>query len=449
MDNKYMDDKYIEELLDENKVYTRIQKNFNFSSDKGIESTEKLLKIFAVVFLGIAIIASVAYLVLAAETPALILGALFFGGFFGFFGGMAVKLLKSINGEYEKFLTYVEEEKKKDQTEREKFLKKHPHWQEEKFFRQMRDEGIENIDSKANIARLKLVTKKLGIKKTQEELIEAFNIGKSETEKFEHKEEMSALKKEERALDTEYNKYIKFVGRKKSEQIIKDSIKECKTIIQECEADEESVRSGGEAFYLANRQKESSWAIHGGIASGIAGGAIGVAAAIDTERRNIEKREQNAKLLQATAALSVMQLEQIWKEKSSAQEKLDFWEVEKELNEKRLIEEVDEWILLSKLNLEVKSFENLSTGSVKIVALTDVSRDFKIYDDEVAAAIDGSIAVSLSVDGTILGTATSVLPYQGVKGKKTIEFICRKVKKQAENYDFIFEPVHLWAVENN
>ncbi len=437
------------DYFDENKVYTRTQKYFTFSSDKGIESTVKGLKIASAVFLLIAVFGFLVNIVMAIETPVLILGALISGGFFGFFGVMSIKLLKSIGGEYEKFLVYVDEERKKDRLKYEKFKKEHPYWEEEQFYIKMRDEGIENVDSKANIARLKLVAKNNGIKKAQEDLIRDFNIGKSEIERIELKEKNSKTRKEERALDAEYNKYINLIGRKKSEQIIEENIKEYQAIISGCNSDAESVMNGGQSFYLNSRQKESSWAVHGGIASGIAGVGAGVAAAVNTELRNIEKREHNEKILNATASVITMQLQQIWKIKHEAEDELEYWEKEKVKNQKRLIENIDENILLSKLRPEVIKFENSATGAVKISVDVYGDSKFKIYDNAVKAAIDGSIEVSLAVDGEVVGTAVRVLPYQGISCRQNIEFICRKVKNQAEEYTFIFKPVHLWGVEDN
>lgn len=54
-----------------------------------------------------------------------------------------------------------------------------------------------------------------------------------------------------------------------------------------------TLRAGAQAIMSASQQKEHDWAIHGGIASGIAGPAAGLAAAADIQAKNAQIRAQN------------------------------------------------------------------------------------------------------------------------------------------------------------
>jgi hypothetical protein len=360
---------------------------------------------------------------------------------------------KKLLAAYEEFINEVRKEQKKSEAAARKYRQEHPYPEAEEFFRQVRNAGIPNLDSKANVSRLLLYAKNNGIETPKAEMIEQFNLGRQYVERHEAKaqaqqahDRLSEMSRQEKELASQYTYYANYTDQDKSIRICQDKIREANEIIYQCEQDETSVRNGGEATYMLGRQKESSWAIHGGIASGIAGGAAGLAVAADVERRNQEKRQQNEQLLKGIAALSVMQLEKIWDRKRRAEQELEYWTAKLEEAKVLLSEKLNQKELLAMLHPGVMKVDITETGAVKLKIELHSTPNLIIFD-EIKAVVDGSIKVLLKVEDEVVGSAICVLPYGGMTSYATVNGICCKPKKQAREYTFDFAPNHLWAVE--
>lgn len=360
---------------------------------------------------------------------------------------------KKIFEAYEEFANEVREEQKEKEATEQKYRQEHPYPEAEEFFKQVRNAGIPNLDSKANVSRLLLYAKNNGIETPKAEMIEQFNLGRQYVERQEAEElaqqesdRLEALREQEEELLEEYTYYADCTEQDKLIQICQDKIYEYEEIISQCEKDETSVRNGGEATYLLSYQKESSWAVHGGIASGIAGGAAGIAAAVDTERRNQQKRQQNANLASSIAALNVMQLDKIWERQRNAERELNRWKMKLEEAKVLLSEKLNQKDLLAMLHPSVASYEVTETGAVKIKVEMHSTPNLIIYD-EITAVVDGSIKVLLKADDKVVGSAVCVLPYGGMTRNASVDCICCNPKKKAKQYKFDFAPHNLWAIE--
>lgn len=260
--------------------------------------------------------------------------------------------------------------------------------------------------------------------------------------------QINQLRPEEKALEKELTYYAQFTGRDKSIHYCQDRIAYFSNIIWQCEENEKSVRSGGNMLYETGKGHESSWAVHGGIASGIAGAAAGVAVAVDVQRKNAQVRQQNAQLAQSLAEFSVMCLDRIWKEKRKAEEELEHWKAEEKKANLLITQSLDENQLLARLNPRVVNTENSVTGAVKIEVEFQSTTDMRILEN-VRAVVDGSVKVLLSVDGKTVGSTVCVIKYNGATSKHTAQCICTNVSKQAKTYKISFAPHHLWAVERD
>ena len=366
-----------------------------------------------------------------------------------FFLYAAKKLLQAHQALKEEVCEELEEQ----QAAREEYLKAHPYPEAEEFFKQARDAGIPNLDSKANISRLLLFAKNNGITSSRTEIIDQYNLGKQYVEPWEEKERMQqeqehmdALQEEELELLEQYTLYADYTEQDKSIRICQDKIRKAENTIWQCEQDEDSVRRGGQATYMLGHQKESSWAVHGGIANGIAGGAAGIAVAIDTERRNQEKRQANANLASNIATLSVMQLEKIWSRKRDAQSDLNYWTAKLEEAKILLCEQLNQKELLEMMHPSVEKYEITETGAIKLKVKLYSTPNLIIFD-EVKAVVDGSIKVLLKLNNEVVGSAVCVLPFGGMDGNATVNAICCEPEKKATAYTFDFVPNQLWAVE--
>ena len=432
----------------DNKVYTKQTNWGNLRSDKPPKTFIMIFNLFMVLA---AIILVLVIVMLFDEdsiefAPILLPVAALFA-ILGLFGKK--KILK----EYDIFMESVREKIKKDEEARLKYQEEHPYPDGEKLYTELRKIGVTDLESKANLSRLKLCAKNNGVNMSDKELIKQFNLGKESVERLEAKaleaeklKYLNELKKQESELNANYTRYAKFRGLNKSIQYCQDHIDEAKEILRQCEEDTNSVYNGGEALYLSGKQKESSWAIHGGIANGVAGGAAGVAVALDVERRNHEKRQQNQQLLENVAAMSVQVLNKIWDRKAEATDDLEYWQEKLAQTKNLLTEKLDASKLLDMIHPVVEDYEITETGAVKLKVSLSVARDLFIYDD-VFAVVDGSIKVLLKVDNKIVGTAICTLPYGGLLFDYTFDCICCEPKKTAEKYTFDFAPNNLWALE--
>lgn len=372
------------------------------------------------------------------------------GAAMGYFFIHASKKLKQA---YEEFSEEIRKEQEEEKAAHQKYLQEHPYLEAEEFFMKARDAGIPNLDSKANVSRLLLYAKNNGITTPKDKLIEEFNLGRQYVERHEAIEQaqqehdrLEELREQEEALYERYTYYAHYTEQSKSIHICQDKIREAENIIYQCERDEESVKNGGEATYLLGHQKESSWAVHGGIASGIAGGAAGLAVAVDTERRNQVKRQQNADLASSIASLSVMQLEKIWDRKRGAQSDLNYWTAKLEEVKTLLCEQLNQKELLEMMHPSVEEYQITETGAVKLKVKLYSTPNLIIFD-EVKAVVDGSIKILLKVNNEVVGSAICVLPFGGMDGSATVNAICCEPEKKATAYTFDFVPNHLWAVE--
>lgn len=357
----------------------------------------------------------------------------------------------------------IERQKKAEQAEnerKEQMSKQNGTWplpleQLEKAFK---DNNVNDILSERNYQKAKLlvedILRKEGIPPeyhasylTREKM--AIHISRvDDARDAQEKEELRIRKSHLRREEAECKYYSKFIGRDKSIRYCRDQIEYYTDIIKKCEANEASVRQGGNRLYELSKGRESSWAIHGGIASGIAGGAAGLAVAADVQRKNAQIQQQNANLAHSIAEFQVNVLQGIWKEKREAEEHLELWKANEEQAKLQLIQELDEKELLAYIQPRVMSAENDLAGAVKINVAFHSSSGLCIYGSE-PACVDGSIRVLLSVSGKVVGSAICVIRYGGVRCTQVETCICTNIEEMADEYEFSFEPYHLWAVEKN
>lgn len=259
-------------------------------------------------------------------------------------------------------------------------------------------------------------------------------------------EKQHKVRQEESALSAECTRFANYFGQEKSIRICENKIAYYNRIIRECESEEARIRKGGHDLNTLSKQKEHDWAVHGGIASGIAGPAAGLATAIDIQRKNEAIRQHNDNITTAVAALTLSSLEAVWERKSSAKSSLGYWTEKLEEAKLLLIEERDEKDLLARLKPSVKKYETSVTGAVKIQVQVQATQNLYIYED-VPAVIDGSIQVQLQHNNKVVGTAICTIDYNGTTTNQTLSCICVKPSEKSNAYTFKFVPNHLWAVE--
>ena len=427
-------------------VYTKETSYGTFRSNQAPTFLKGTLIFCAIFFFGIALLSILLLYAYASSTEDMkeflyvfIVVFLMFGGF----GLLSLRCVKKLNAAYKEFC-----EEAKEMIDQ--YKKAHPHLEQEKFFKSVRAAGINSLNSEADIARLLLFAKNNGIAKERDELIKDFNIGKQDVEQQENEAQLSALRKEEETLEKKYTRDAETIGLEKHLAICRDQCEEETAYIASLEQKSNAIHQGAEAAYQLNKGNESSWALHGGIASGIAGGAAGLAVAADIQQKNANIQQQNRQLAQSIAALEIAANSRTWDAQVSAKKRIKQWQKKEEISKMLLTDFVDEDKLLSMLKPQVVSLQQSKTGAVALKIEIHAPSNFYIYEN-VEAAIDGSIAVFLKKDDKIVGTTFCVAGFggysQNFKYPRKYDCICTNVSEKADTYEVSFAPNHLWAVE--
>lgn len=325
------------------------------------------------------------------------------------------------------------------------FEEEHPHYEQEQFYLLCKAQGITSIDTPEAVARMVLLAKNKSVPGSEKELIAAFKTGKDDIARRERKKELASLEKEEEKLDKENLRYKEARGQQKR-------ILMCREKAQEFRKQEESYRAQSRATHNAifqgtqgAMQKETDWATHGGIASGIAGPAAGLAVASDIQRKNAEIREQNAALRQLAARAAVEASRGTDSLAYDASKNAEQWEQRASAAENKLIEDLQEEQLLQMLSCKATA-HNSKTGAITVNIRIAATKELKIYET-VSAIVDGSLKAQI-LDGTeVVGTAYLPLPWNGSEFDATLKGVCRNPCRKAKAYTVNVRPHHLWAME--
>lgn len=197
----------------------------------------------------------------------------------------------------------------------------------------------------------------------------------------------------------------------------------------------------------AFQQKEHDWATMGGIASGIAGGAAGVATALDYQRQNAQIRQSNA---QISAAVGMMNM-YIERDIDSLKSSVESYCKEIESSYGKLIGDISQEETQRLMKLLVFSNKKITiskTGAVRISVEVSSQTKSTLYDGEVNARIDGLIRAKLSTNGVVKGSAVLPLPIYGVDTyQNKVEGICTETTDPNGSYTVEYEPIALWLIE--
>lgn len=311
--------------------------------------------------------------------------------------------------------------------------------------------GINDLSSPADLARMKLVLEQKSIPLNELELKQVFERGKSNAQQKAIREEthrVEMLRMEEIRQRDDLNRYLNIVGRDKMIQMYLDKAEQARRKARECEQALNDVRNATTGHYNATKERESSWAIHGGVASGIAGGAAGLAMATDVQVRNAEKRARNDARL-TNMALQVIavedQLKPIIKSCKADEERFTLAAENAKL---LLAQDMPEADLLARLAPTTKECVVSETGTVTLTVATKAVKDIIIYE-KVNALVDGSFKAILSVEGKQVGVAYLTMPASASCVNYKLKGVCCNLPKvPAEKYSISYEPHHLWAIEH-
>ena len=326
------------------------------------------------------------------------------------------------------------------------------------FYLLCKKEGITKLDTKADISRVVLIAENNNIAGSEEELINKFNVEREnvlnqENERKKRKEaaKISEIRKQEKEEIEKAKVRATLTGRDKPISACKSQIAflEAKLIVDEMDrkAAIDKIYSSGMAMYNSGKMDEKDWAIHGGIASGIAGGAAGLATALEIQQQNAQAKQHNQQLMKSIAQVQVAHMSSLYNNDSDyIKEEINKLKKEIEFHKKRLVENLDPCDLLVKINPCVIKQEKTKTGAIKVTVQIHPIPDLKIYE-KVNAVVDGSFKVLLIDGEEIVGEILYVLPNSGLYKKETLDGFCIDTDFDDKDYDVVFIPNNLWAIE--
>lgn len=363
---------------------------------------------------------------------------------------IGIGVCASIDKEYKKFKEFVDKEHEKEIQAYEEWEKEHPHFEAEEFYLKLEKAGISEIDSEYKKEKMLLFIKNndLKVSGTTEEIVEFFYLGKREVERLKNEELVNKHREEEKEFFKKSTKYADLHGTEKSLAYYQEIIKEQQEIIHKCKQDREKIMRGGEAVYAGAKQPEHDWALHGGIASGIAGTGAGIATAMDIQNKNAQIRHSNQELASTIGGIVTDSISRIYSIEHNAEDTIEFYQKKTNDVKNKIVKDLDPEMLFTKLNPSVKSYKISDTGAVKLKVEVNAPKDFFILEDT-PAVIDGTLYVDVidPVAGETVGEAICVLPIGGVEKKTTIDCICLNPSKKIDSYDFYFASTNLWAIE--
>ena len=208
-------------------------------------------------------------------------------------------------------------------------------------------------------------------------------------------------------------------------------------------ASAKNASAGTSALIGATQQKELDWATHGGIASGIAGPAAGIATAMNIQAKNAEIRAQNAANLKAFAPVIMSSMNS----ESAARARAENLQKKITEAETKLVAEESAKSCLDRLAFSDTAVDVTETGTCFVKTKAALKKSFCIFDD-VDAVVDGTVIARIFDEKREIGCAKLVLPTYGVSAHPTaLRGCCLFCGKPGMKYTVSFEADNLWAME--
>lgn len=311
------------------------------------------------------------------------------------------------------------------------------------FYKECVKTGINDLSSPAKKQKAELIAQRLGctgyksLETYYEESKRLSLDADSQAETEKKNTELSELRELEQKKYSTLTKYAHLVGRDKRVSILTDRQNEYRK-------EAADLRKYVDSAYRGSQQKEIDWATHGGIASGIAGGAAGVAVALDAQAKNAQIRARNEANLNALLPSAMVVL----KNARTIEDKADA--LQADINDARikLVSDTPKETVFNNLQIKTKEVSISKTGAFSVKASISLKENFTIFDN-VPAVIDGTLSADFYQNSRRVGSAYLVLPEFGITNKRavTIEGICLEGAVENEPYEIKYTPHLLWEME--
>lgn len=307
----------------------------------------------------------------------------------------------------------------------------------DRFFVECVLSGCNDFSKPKNVERAKLLAQKYSL--AYPEGVEAlYRKGFEEHRKISGKfdsDRLDEVREQERQQYAELNKYSSYTGRGKKIAILTDRMKELREKAK-------SLENGAQILMRATQQKESDWAIWGGIADGLAGPAAGISIALDIQARNAQVRADNESRMRAAmpAYMAVTS--------SASQNRQHADEIQAEINavREKLVSEEPADKVLSMLKVSDVTVDVSETGAILLTATVSAKNKLYIFDD-VPAVADGTIIAHVKCGGSEVAQINLVLPVNGVASPVGVAGIALSGGVSGKEYTVTYSAQNLWLME--
>lgn len=256
---------------------------------------------------------------------------------------------------------------------------------------------------------------------------------------------LNKIRVEERTKCEEAEKYAGYSGREKRIAMLSDQYK-----IAQKNAYLMSQAPSVLTTPLVATPRDTDWAIHGGIASGIAGPAAGVATAMDIQRQNAENRAR----ADAANSAYVSSLVRSGALEKAAQAEKQYEDEAEELQaqikeaEAALVADDSPQECLERLRFDGVRVTVSKTGTCSVMASAYLKDNFTIFNN-VSATVDGTILAEIRDENSVIGYAKLVLPVWGTSKitAEKMEGMALFCGRPGKEYTVRFKAENLWAME--
>lgn len=350
----------------------------------------------------------------------------------------------------------------------------------EKFYRLCRESRITALDNDFSLNKATLIAKEIIEDTFFEKILEAGcdieledygeYLKKESVEAFFKKGEAYAKEADARALQQKKiprnanpnepektfleraSELSKLSGRDKRKKMLSHLSADCNKKICDLLEGEEALRKLG-MIYAGQQQKESSWAITGGIAEGIAGPAAGIMAASDTMERNRKIREHNEMMRQAS--MDIMRgIPSIAGNRFQLQEEIT--KIGKQLDEttnKVVFSQPDAAEIWQNIKVAEATVQKNPSGVLEVSLPVTIQEPFVLDVPEgVGMVVDGTIKGEVWFEDKLVGEVLFPLPIYGIpsnmSAEVTLDGMCgRSVEFDGEYTVKIADTQNLWIME--
>ena len=310
------------------------------------------------------------------------------------------------------------------------------------FYKACVENGITECVGEKAIQKASLIAKQKNIKFT--DVTALFNESKALIERSEQKKQDDELEKQknsEKKLLSEMTRFASYTGREKRIAMLEW---EKHTVALSCKAgSSDAILS----LYGATQRKELDWATPGGIASGLAGPAAGLAVAMDVQAKNAEIRAQNAAMRNALAPALAKAMS------NDAEERMRVERLQKQIDEKiqaaqtKLVADDSAESCFDRLSFKNTAVDVSKTGTCFVKTEAVLKNSFCIFDD-VNSVVDGTVIARILDGQQEIGRAELVLPTPGISTYTSkLQGCCLFCGKPGAQYTVSFEAGNLWAME--